>query len=150
MSYSLAIADGDLVKKGSQLSLVFGVNKLNQDVNCWLLEQYGTDRFHVNMGSILQEFIGGVVSGSASVEVQSEILRVLQNYQAVQVKRFRENPQKLSPSELLVSIDDVSVSIDYSVVRATVKLRNGSNEATTISVASGQDGSINPTFLPQR
>ena len=150
MSYSLAIADGDLAKRGSQMALVFGVNKLKQDMNCWLLEQYGTDRFHVNMGSILQEFIGGVVSGSTSVEVQSEILRVLQNYQAVQVKRFRENPQKLSPSELLVSIDDVSVSIDYSVVRATVKLRNGSNEATTISVASGQDGSINPTFLPQR
>ena len=41
MSYSLAIADGDLAKRGSQMALVFGVNKLKQDMNCWLLEQYG-------------------------------------------------------------------------------------------------------------
>ena len=150
MSYSLAIVDGDLAKRGSQLALVFGVNKLKQDMNCWLLEQYGTDRFHTNMGSILQEFIGGVVSGSTSVEVEAEILRVLENYQAMQVKRFRENPQKLSPSELLVSVDSVDVTVDYSVVRATVRVRNGSNEATTINVASGQDGLRGSAFRPRR
>ena len=137
MSYSLAIVDGDLGKRGSQLALVFGVNKLKQDVNCWLLEQYGGDRFHVNMGSILQEFIGGIVNGSTRVEIQAEILRVLQNYQSLQVKRFKENPQKLSPSELLVSVDDIVVSVDYDTVRADLKLRNGSDESTNIRVDAG-------------
>lgn len=148
MSYSLAIADGDLAKRGSHMALVFGVNKLKQDLNCWLLEQYGADRFHTNMGSILQEFIGGVVSSSTRVEVESEILRVLENYQATQVKRFKENPQKFSPSELLVSIDAVDVSVDYTTVRATVRVRNGSNESTTIKVASGQSGMRAPTARP--
>lgn len=149
MSYSLAIVDGDLAKRGSQLSLVFGVDKLKQDVNCWLLEQFGGDRFHTNMGSVLQEFIGGVVSGSTRVEVQAEILRVLQNYQGMQLRRFKENPQKLSPSELLVSIDKVDVTVTYDAVWATVKIRNGSNESTTIKVASGR-GFVNPTYRPQR
>jgi len=150
VSYSLAIADGDLSRRGSQLSLVFGVNKLKQDLNCWLREQFGADRFHVNMGSILQEFVGSVVSGSTQVEVQSEVMRVLQNYQAMQVRRFRENPQKLSPSELLVSIDDVEITVNYDAVWVTVRIRNGSNESTTINVASGQTGLRNPTYRPRR
>ena len=149
MSYSLAIVDGDLAKRGSHLSLVFGVDKLEQDVNCWLLEQFGGDRFHVNMGSILQEFIGSVVSGSTRVEVQSEIYRVLQNYQAMQLRRFKENPQKLSLSELLVSIDDVVITVSYDAVWASLKIRNGSNEATTINVAAGR-GFVGPTYRPQR
>ena len=151
MSYSLAIVDGDLAKRGSQLSLVFGVNKLEQDVNCWLLEQFGGDRFHVNMGSILQEFIGSVVSGSTRVEVQSEILRVLDNYQAMQLRRFKENPQKLSLSELLMSVDDVEVTVSYDAVWAAVKIRNGSSESTTINVAAGRGGSVRPpNYRPRR
>jgi len=149
VSYSLAIVDGDLAKRGSHLSLVFGVNKLEQDVNCWLLEQFNSDRFHVNMGSILQEFVGSIVSGSTQVEVQSEIYRVLQNYQAMQLRRFKENPQKLSMSELLVSVDDVKVTVSYDAVWAAVKIRNGSNESTTIKVAAGR-GFVGPTYRPQR
>jgi hypothetical protein len=141
--------DGDLAKRGSHLSLVFGVNKLEQDVNCWLLEQFNSDRFHVNMGSILQEFVGSIVSGSTQVEVQSEIYRVLQNYQAMQLRRFKENPQKLSMSELLVSVDDVKVTVSYDAVWAAVKIRNGSNESTTIKVAAGR-GFVGPTYRPQR
>jgi hypothetical protein len=134
MSYSLAIADGDLVPLGSQLGLVYGLNKLKQDVNCWLVERYGGDRFHVNMGSILQEFIGGVISESTRAEVHAEIFRVLQNYQALQYRRFKENPEKLSPGELLVSVDDIVTAIQYDTVRVAVRLRNGSEQVTTIKV----------------
>lgn len=136
MSYSLAIADGDLVQRGSRLDVVSGVDKLRQDVYCWLTERYGSDRFHVNMGSILQDFIGGIASESTRVEVQSEIFRVLQNYQAMQLRRFKENPEKLSASELLVSVDDIMAALNYDTVRVAIRLRNGSNESTTIKVAT--------------
>lgn len=136
MSYSLAIADGDLVQRGSRLDVVSGVEKLRQDVYCWLTERYGGDRFHVNMGSILQDFIGGIASESTRVEVQSEIFRVLQNYQAMQLRRFKENPERMSASELLVSVDDIMASLNYDTVRVAIKLRNGSNQSTTIKVAT--------------
>lgn len=134
MSYSLAIADGDLASSGSQLGLVFGVDKLKQDVNCWLLERRGGDRFHPKMGSILQDFIGGVVSEATRVEVHAEVLRVLQNYQQLQVRRFKENPERFSGSELLVSVDDIAVAVNYDTVNVTLRLRNGSEQATTIRV----------------
>lgn len=137
MSYSLAIADGDLVQKGSQLDLVQGVDKLKQDIYLWIMERYGGDRFHVNMGSILQEFIGGIATESTQAEVHAEIFRVLQNYQAVQLRRFKEDPRLLSASELLVSVDDIVTKISYDTVNVTIKLRNGSSQSTTITVAQG-------------
>lgn len=136
MSYSLAIANGDLVQKGSSLGLVFGVDKLRQDVNCWLLERYGGDRFHVNMGSILQDFIGGIVNDSTRAEVQAEVLRVLQNYQTMQAKRFKESPERISPSELLVWVQDIQTAVSYDSVYVRLKLRNGSNQTTTMKVAT--------------
>jgi phage baseplate assembly protein W len=136
VSYSLAIANGDLVQKGSRLDVVYGIDKMKQDVNCWLLERFGGDRFHVNYGSILQEFIGGIASESIRVEVQAEIFRVLQNYQSMQLRRFKENPEKLSGSELLVSIDNISVGLNYDTIRATLRLRNGSNQHTTINLTT--------------
>lgn len=134
MSYSLAIADGDLATAGSQLGIVFGADKLKQDVNCWLMERYGGDRFHVNMGSILQDFIGGVVSEATRAEVHAEVFRVLQNYQSTQLRRFRENPERFSASELLVSVDDISTAVSYDTVSVVIKIRNGSQQATTIRV----------------
>lgn len=135
MSYSLAIADGDLVQQGSSLALVFGVDKLSQDIYLWIMERYGGDRFHANMGSILQEFIGGIASESVRAEVQSEVFRVLQNYQAVQLRRFKEQPQLLSASELLVSVEDITTKLSYDTINVGIKLRNGSNTYTTINVA---------------
>jgi phage baseplate assembly protein W len=136
VSYSLAVSDGDLVQNGSQLSLVFGVDKLRQDIQLWLTERHGGDRFHVNMGSILQDFIGLVANESSRVEVQSEVLRVLEGYQQLQLKKFKDAPQSLSASELLVSVDKIITAIKYDTVNVTIKLRNGSKQYTTIKVVS--------------
>lgn len=135
MSYSLKITDGDLVANGSQLGIVFGIDKLKQDIFLWIMERYGGDRFHVNMGSILQEFVGSIATESTRAEVHSEVFRVLQNYQALQLRRFKENPQLMSASELLVSVDDIATQLNYSTVNVAIKLRNGSSQFTTISVA---------------
>src|SRR5690349_5219870 len=104
MSFSLAIVDGDLATKGSQLALVFGKEKLEQDIYLWIMECYGADRFHTNMGSILQEFVGSIATPSSRAEVHAEIFRILQNYQALQLRKFKESPELLSASELLVSV----------------------------------------------
>lgn len=137
MSYSLRVVGGDLCRRGSQLDIVYGLDKLLQDIDLWLRERYGGGRVHLNMGSILQDFIGGVVSDSTNAEVQAEVLRVLQNYQAVQLRRLREKPQSLSPSEMLVSIDDVSTRTNYDSVQVAVRLRNGSNVSSAVKVGVG-------------
>lgn len=136
MSFSLAVKDGDLVQNGSRVGLVYGTDKLKQDVQLWMMQRYGGDRFHVSMGSILQDFIGGIANESTRVEAQGEVLRVLQNYQAVQLRKFKNSPQSLSADELLVSVDNIIASIMYDTITIAIKLRNGSQQSTTIKVVS--------------
>ena len=132
MSYSLKIVDGDLSQRGTQLDLVFGKNKLLQDIDFWLRERYGADRFHTNMGSTLQEYIGGILDNSTRREVRDEVFRVLQNYQAVQMRGVTENPQKFSATEVLYSIEDIRTEVLYDRIYVAIKIRNGSGEVSTV------------------
>jgi hypothetical protein len=131
------VANGDLVQVGNQFNLVFGVDKLNQDINLWIMERFGGDRFHTNMGSILQDFIGGIVNDSTRAEVQAECFRVLQNYQALQMRMIKTQPTWLSTSEMLVSVDSVTASVSYDTVNVVMQLRNGSGTTATIALSTG-------------
>ena len=137
MSFSLKLGEGDLSLRGSTFDIVQGRDKLVQDLDLWLRERYGADRFHVRMGSVLQDFIGGIINNSSSVAVQKEILRILQNYKAVQTKAIKENPQKFSASEMLVSIEDVQVTVLFDTIYATIKFRNGVNQMSSLTVSTG-------------
>lgn len=135
MSYSLALENGDLHATGSRLDIVQGSAKLSQDVDLWLREDYGINRFHPQFGSILDSFIGGVVSPGTNVEVQSEVLRVLQNYQNIQLSRFQANPQKFSPDELLNDVSGVNTQIAYDKVVVTVNFTTAAGTAAQTSLS---------------
>lgn len=134
MSFSLAIEDGDLLMKGSQLGIVHGVDKLKQDISIWLREPYRGDRFHSTYGSILDSFIGQVISEDTIGMVQSEVMRVLQNFQAIQYRMLRETPERLSADEVLVDIADIKTRIDYDQVVVTIQFVTGSRQVGQLSV----------------
>ncbi|OBY33772.1 hypothetical protein [Mycolicibacter kumamotonensis] len=134
MSYSLAVKNGDLVQAGSALGIVYGWDKLAQDLQMWMLQTYQSDRFHVDMGSILPDMIGGVVGNATAERVRREINRVLDNYQRLQRKVLKETPKKLSLTEILYSIDDVTVSINYDTVSAAVKVTSAGSSSGTVNV----------------
>lgn len=136
MSFSLALSDGDLVQQGSNLGIVYGTDKLVQDMTCWLEERLGVDRFHPRYGSVLPNFIGGVVTASTQAAVQSEIDRVLGNYQAVQQQAFGNNPQLFSLDELLNALTDVNVGITYDTVSAAVSVSTGANTLASVSTST--------------
>lgn len=136
MSFSLGIVDGDLDLRGSSIAIVHGAEKLKQDVSIWLRERYGSDRFHTNYGSVLDSFIGSVISDYTKSEVQSEVLRVLQNYQSVQLRRLKENPQLLSAAEIMASIDSIDVTINYDMVNVVIRFTTASNTSGSLSVGA--------------
>lgn len=135
MTYSLAIANGDLVRSGNSLAIVHGVGKLKQDLCLWVTERYGTDRFHPKMGSVLPEYIGSLITDLTRTQIQSEVLRILQNYQAIQLQGLKQTPQRYSYSELLYSIDAVNVAISYDTVSATISVRNADQVPAAISIS---------------
>lgn len=137
MSYSLAIANGDLVQSGSELKIVHGIDKLKQDLQLWVLERFGGDRFHPDMGSILQDMIGGVVGPTTQHRITKELERVLDNYQRVQFKAFKEDPRSFSDTELLYSIDDISVQVGFDSVTAMVRVRSAAGGTDAITFTQG-------------
>src|SRR4051812_40238165 len=107
MTFSLMVANGDLVQQGSQLGIVANVDKLKQDLTLWMTERYQIDRFHPAMGSNYQNYIGGVIGYHTQSMIRSEAERILDNYQKVQYASFRNSPSRFSMDELLWSINAI-------------------------------------------
>lgn len=137
MSFSLQIANGDLVQSGSALAIVDGTDKLKQDLTLWMTERYGIDRFHPIMGSNFQNYIGGVISYSTQSMVYSEAMRVLDAYQKVQFAALKANPSLYSLSELLWNINEVNVGVSYDQVSVMVDVSNGQQQATRVGISQG-------------
>lgn len=116
------------------MAIVYGIDKLKQDLCLWVTERYGIDRFHPKLGSVLPDYIGSLITDSTRSQIQSEMLRLLQNYQAVQLQGLKEAPQRYSYSELLYSIDAINVAISYDTVSATVEVRNADRQSSRIAV----------------
>lgn len=137
MSYTIAIEDGDIQMKGSALGIVSGLDKLHQEMSVWMRERYGSDRFHLTYGSILDNFIGGVIDDGIVAEIQSEVMRVLQNMQALQLRALKGSPELLSRDELLVSVDDIEARVEYDRVAVTIRFTNGARQQGSTAVAVG-------------
>lgn len=137
MSFSLAIRNGDLVQQGSQLGIVYGTEKLKQDLTLWMAERYGIDRFHPSMGSNFQNYIGGVIGYTTQAMIYSEAERVLDNYQKIQFQGLRQAPQLYSLSELLWSINEINVGVGYDTVSVAIGVSNGLHQPTNLSISQG-------------
>jgi len=137
MTFSLQLANGDLVQNGSQLGIVYGADKLKQDMTLWLAERYGVDRFHPAYGSNLENYIGGIIGFGTQSMVYSEVMRVLTNYQKVQFQGFKATPNLYSLAELLWSINNVNVGVTYDQVNIAVSVSNGQQQPTTVTVSQG-------------
>lgn len=137
MSFSLKVTNGDLAMAGSQLGIVYGVDKLKQDLTLWMTERYGIDRFHPSMGSNFQNYIGGIIGYGTQAMIRSEAERILDNYQKVQYRGLRATPTLYSLSELLWSINTVNVGVAFDAVSVAVNVSNGVQQPTTIQVTQG-------------
>jgi len=136
MSTSFAVVNGDLAVSTGKLQTVSAGDKLSQDLSLWLKEVYQSDRFHPDYGSILDNYIGTVIGSQTQVMIQSEVQRVLANYQALQLQGLNANPAKYQPEELLQSVDSIVVSANYDQVSVKISYRNAVGTTLTTEVSS--------------
>lgn len=135
MSFSLALDSKDIQIKGSVLGIVYDTSKLEQDLQTWLKERYGCDRFHTNYGSILDNFIGSAINDQSAYQVEAEVTRVLLNYQALQRRKLVEQPQSLSAAEILYSVDSVDAKTFYDTVYVSIRVRTASKAVLSLHVS---------------
>ena len=137
MSFSLRVANGDLCLQGSQLGIVYGSEKLKQDLSLWMAERFGVDRFHPSYGSYLENYIGGIIGANTRSVVQQEAMRILDNYQKIQYSGLQSSPTLYSLAEILYSINGVTVGLSYDTVSIQVAVSNAELQTAVITVSQG-------------
>jgi hypothetical protein len=134
MSYSLGIVNGDLGLTGSLITSVTGTTKLRQEIDIWLREVYQVDRFHPAYGSVLQNYIGSIITDRLAHDVEVEVNRVLSNLQKLHVKRLQDNPLKYTPDEILRNVTSVKSQALFDSIYVNVVFESASGIVQSTSV----------------
>lgn len=139
MSKSLALVNGDLaIGPGRAFQAVTGREKLLQDLKLWILERIGADASTPSYGSRLDggtengtnvgSYIGQIVSEEQMMGIRGEIIRLIENYQAMQYDKLRSEtilylgPTTLDQDEVVASIDRITTKAVGTTVLVQVTL----------------------------
>lgn len=108
---TLALVDGDLMLSGRGHATVSGVYKTMQDIGVALREEYGADRHHPNWGSLLPNMIGRPLDEEVSLDVKTEVTRIINNYLNVQRDSVTQRTAgtQVSSAELIDRVQKVEV-----------------------------------------
>lgn len=136
---TLALVNGDLAIGTNGAYLLYsGVSRIKQDLTLALTEEYGTDRFHPTYGSIVQSYLGQVLSAELMQLVRAEVNRVLQNYLVIQQNEVLRDSvidvtNRFDTSDVVQSVDNVAARAVLDTIYLSATLTTLSRETVTIS-----------------
>jgi phage baseplate assembly protein W len=136
---TLALVNGDLAIGTNGAYLLYaGVSRIKQDLTLALTEEYGTDRFHPTYGSIVQSYLGQVLSAELMQLVRAEVNRVLQNYLIIQQNEVLRDTlvdiaNRFDTSDVVQSVDNVAARAVLDTIYLSATLTTLSRETVTIS-----------------
>lgn len=134
---TLAIVDGDLVVSAGSYLMLSGTEKIRQDLQFALTEEYGSDIYHPLWGSIVERYLGQPLSAALEQQVSSEVQRVLNNYIAVQADNVNKAialdiKGLYDTSDIVRSVESMSVHVNYDRITISVVLQTMSRKTITI------------------
>lgn len=102
MTWSFQLRNGDLALDGANYATVTAEQKLVQDLRAYLLEKMGTDNMHPSFGSLMDGgrrpdgtevpgVIGQQNAALVQLEIESDIRRLVNDYQSRQLARAQED-----------------------------------------------------------
>lgn len=143
---TLQVQNGDIqLDSGGRLLFRRGSDKLVQDLTLWLKEPYGTSFTAPSYGSTLVSMIGSSMDSGTTALVQSEVTRILNLYQSQQILSLQtaQNLSQLSnwnKSEIIGSINSVSVSQYYTSVIVEIVLTTLANTSVSFAININENG----------
>lgn len=155
MTYSLDISSGDLSMSGpGGVAVVTSQHKLVQDLRCHMLESIGHDPMHPDFGSaldggvlpdgtVIETNIGNIITKNALLNIETEIRRILTNYQRLQLSRIRSEQSIYSgrdyfdTGEILYAVDGVQATQFGSTVVVRVSIRTASGRSINFATPIG-------------
>lgn len=135
---SWRISNGDLVLGPHGFAEVTGTDRVLQDLRLAVLEPFGSDRFHTKWGSLLQQMIGHPITPLTGQTIQSEILRLVQNYITIQndiqsTAIKNGNRSIFGTNDLVSSIENINIVQKQTQMIISVTLKMVSNQTLTLN-----------------
>ena len=146
--WSLRIRNGDLTLGASSYGTVTGEEKLVQDLRCFILEKRGTDSAHPTYGALLDGgrlddgsetagLIGKPNTALTQLEVEAELNRIINEYQARQLDRAKEDritygKTTLHRGEVLLGVQDMTFTAVGDTLNILITLQTAND--TTIDL----------------
>lgn len=139
---TFALRNGDLVLSGSRYAMVDGIARAQQQIALGLREEYGSDRFHPEWGSILPSMIGSVIDSATPSEIRSEVTRVVRMFilrqnEAIKQRASSGRRAVVKPEEMIAEITSVRAETNQDMVLVKVVIRTASNQEFSILTSPG-------------
>lgn len=111
MSYDIKIINGDFSLKNGDLDIVEGQDKLIQDILKICLTEVGANIYNPWYGSYIhRSLIGSNLDTNITADVaKSQLQNSLETLQKLQQLQTSDTMQKVSPSEHIAAISNISV-----------------------------------------
>ena len=135
---TLALKNGDLVVESGGHKTVSGSTKVAQELYLSLGEPYGSDRFHRDLGSVLDDFFGQPINDMTEAMVEAEVIRVVRSYietQRLQVleDHLESRQSRFDASDVVAEISPVDVTVDYDKILVKLALRTATGSQVAIT-----------------
>ena len=135
---TLALSGGDLTLGSGGLQMISGSAKIRQDLALALVEEYGSDPYNPEWGSVLPQYVGTPVDADTQLLVQSEVNRILQQYitnQQAMLNAAAVNGQAttLTTADVVQSVDSVSVDLFYDTAKISISLTTMAGQTLSMS-----------------
>lgn len=151
MSRSFALVNGDLaIGPGRAFQVLGGRDKLLQDLKLWILERIGSDPATPTYGSRLDggtennapvdSVIGQIVSDEVLMGIRGEVIRLIENYQAMQYEKLRAEtiaylgPTTLEAGEIVDSINTIQTKAIGTTVLVQVSLNIANGDVIKLTL----------------
>jgi phage baseplate assembly protein W len=144
------ILNGDLVLTGGAYTTLTGSTKVQQDLAIYALTPYGFTRSHPRFGSILESYIGNAISANTQSLLRAEFIRLINNYQSVQVQRLNSYliQGKVSPygqNTLIRSVKSITIiqtGVSNFIITVVLLLMTGRNVTITNTLSLSAPPSV--------
>lgn len=135
---TLALKNGDLVVQAGGHKTISGPTKITQDLSLALGETYGADRFHPDLGSVLDDFFGQPIGDMTEAMIETEVARVVNLYIAKQQQqvlhdRLEYRQSRFDSSDIVTSLDFIEAKADYDQIRVRLSLRTAAGSSVAIT-----------------
>lgn len=135
--HTLALRNGDLCVTGSGHQIITGTSKVRQDLAIALSDQYGSDKYHPDWGSVLDEFLGRPVDEMAQADVTAEVSRVINAYISIQQQEvlndhLAQRASRFDSSDVVTAIVSIDANLTLDTLSLRVVLATAANTNITI------------------